>query len=108
MDTPFVLGLNKVLCAGYFLLIAWVNCTMFLISSFYRKKFNQQAPRYGFIASIIFTMLYVASLFFTVSLTGQEISTFTLIQMVIIVGAAIASGWSSVNLFIVMKRARKF
>jgi len=107
METAFVLGLTKVLCAGYFLLIALVTCMMYLISSFYKKKFNQPAPRYGFILAIAFTMLFVASLFFTVSSTAPQLNIFSLVQTSFVIGSALASGWSSVNLLIIMKKARK-
>ncbi len=107
METPFIVGLNNVLCSGYVLMIAWVNCTMYLISSFYRKKFNQPAPRYGFITAIIFAILYVASLFFTGAASTAQANIFEGIRTTCIIGSAVASGWSSVNLLIVMKRARK-
>ena len=107
MESLFFVGINKVLCAGYFLLIAWMNCTMYLIAAFYRKRFNQYAPRYGFIFSVAFAVLFVASLFFTDTSPAFQGSAFHLMRTSLLVGSALTSGWSSVNLLIIMKKSRK-
>jgi hypothetical protein len=107
METAFALGFTQVLCAGYFVLVAWLNCIMYLIASFYRKKFNQPAPRYGFIVAIGFAVLYIASMFFPVSSSASQWNPFAIVRTSCLIGSAFASGWSSVNLLVVMKKARK-
>jgi hypothetical protein len=107
MESAFILGLNKVLSAGYVLSIAWINCTMYLIASFYRKNFSQSVPRTGFVISIGVSLLYIASLFFAVSPATGLWPIFNIIQQLCLVGSAAASGWSSINLLLIMKKPRK-
>ena len=107
METAFILGLNKVLCVGYVLSIAWINCTMYLIASFYRKNFDQPVPRTGFIIAIVFSLVYVASLFFTVDSSALQSSIIKTIWTICLIGSALASGWSSINLLLIMKKPRK-
>ncbi|HAJ79824.1 MAG TPA: hypothetical protein DCO75_08630 [Fibrobacteres bacterium] len=109
MDSTIIIGLNKILSVGYFCSFACVNCIMYLISSFYRKKFNQSAPRSGFIIAMILTLLYVMSLFFTGS-THNNVSDPEYIKIAgafLLIGSATASAWSSILLFFTMKRTRK-
>ena len=107
MESAFILGLNKVLCAGYVLSIAWINCIMYLIASFYRKNFNQPVPRMGFVIAIGVSLLYITSLFFTVSPSALLGNIFNVIQQLCLIGSAAASGWSSINLLLIMKKTRK-
>jgi hypothetical protein len=107
MESGFTLGLGNVLCAGYVLSVAWINCTMYLIASFYRKNFSQPAPRTGFVISIVFSLLYITSLFFSVSPSAAVGKILESIQELCMFGAALASGWSSINLLLIMKKSRK-
>jgi hypothetical protein len=80
---------------------------MYLIASFYRKNFDQPVPRIGFIISIGISVLYITSLFFTVSSSALPWNIFSIIQQLCLIGSAAASGWSSINLLLIMKKPRK-
>ncbi len=107
MDASFTLGLNKALCAGYFLSMMCINCILYLFSSFYRKKFNQPSPRAGFIVATILGLFYVFILFYMGSPHFPGWVIVRIVKTVCMAGSAIASGWSSASLFYTMKQTRK-
>jgi hypothetical protein len=107
METVFLQGLDKILCAGYMLAVSCINLNLYLISAFYQKKFNQVSPRAGFMISIAFSVLYVASFFFSDQVTASGWSHLRLVRFFFLTGGAAASAWSSASLFITMRKPRK-
>ena len=107
METAFLQGLNKVLCAGYLLAVAGINLNLYLISAFYQKKFNQLSPRAGFIVSIGLAILFVSSFFFPGPDQVSGWGHMRIAQLFFLVGSAVASGWSSAALYITMRKPRK-
>jgi hypothetical protein len=107
METAFLQGLNKVLCAGYLLAVAGINLNLYLISAFYQKKFNQLSPRAGFIVSIALAILFVSSFFFSGPDQAAGWGHMRIARLFFLLGSAVASGWSSAALFITMRKPRK-
>ncbi len=107
MESAFAIDVSKFLSAGYVLLVLWINCTMYLISSFYQKRFNRPAPQVGFIIAILFGLLYVASLFCTTSTPFSQWTFLKASQEFFLIACSLASGWSSMHLFLIMKIKRK-
>lgn len=107
METAFIQGLNKVMCAGYMLAVVCINLNLYLVSAFYQKKFNQATPRMGFIVSMALIILFVSSFFFADP--GQETGWghLRIVRLFFLLGSAVASGWSSAALFITMRKPRK-
>ena len=107
METAFLQGLNKVFCAGYLLAVACINLNLYLISAFYQKKFNQVSPRAGFIVSIVLTIIFVSSFFFSDPGQTAEWGHLRIARLILLLGSAVASGWSSAALYITMRKPRK-
>jgi uncharacterized membrane protein len=107
METAFLQGLNKVLCAGYVLAIACINLNLYLISAFYQKKFNQLSPRVGFIVSIVLAIIFVSSFFFSDPNQAAGWGHLRIARLFFLVGSAVASGWSSAALYATMRKPRK-
>jgi hypothetical protein len=101
MNTEIITGMNKILSAGYFCSMICVNFILFLISSFYRKKFNQPSPGKGFIIAIVLTSMYALCIFARFPAYIDNVKT------VLLICGAIISGISSIRLFFIMKRTRK-
>ena len=107
METVFLQGLNQVLCAGYLLAVACINLNLYLISAFYRKKFNQLSPRAGFIVSIALAILFVSSFFFSGLNLSSGWGHLRIARFFFLVGSAVACGWSSTALYMTMRKPRK-
>lgn len=107
MEPAFVQGLDKILCAGYLLAISCINLNLYLISAFYRKKFNQLSPRGGFVLSILCAVLYVASFFFPDAGSSSVWYNLRIVRIFLLCGSAVVSGWNSTILFITMRKPRK-
>jgi hypothetical protein len=103
MNSFPVVDLSRVLCAGYVLAVACLNVTMYLISAFYKRKFNEPTPQAGFVVSIAFSLCYAASVFVQVG-DGR---VFVIAQYCLLVLSAVSSAWSSIVLFFTMKKERK-
>ena len=103
MKIIFLLDLSRVLCAGYIMSVACLNATMYLISSFYKKKFNEPTPRAGFVIAIILSLCCALSVF--VQFADEQSGT--IVQYSLLILAAGASAWSSINLFFTMRKERK-
>jgi len=89
--------------AEYVLCSVVLNTVALLVSLFYRKKFHHPSPRWGFVVSIVFSLLYCALL---AAGTGDSALSICLAQIVL-AGSALASVASTVNLFQIMQKVRK-
>ena len=103
MNAPASESVYSVLVAVYILTVLGLNFITFLISDFYRKKFNQPSPRTGFIAAIILGLLLAGSLFFGT----RESVTARVVQALLLTGCSVSSMISSVNLYLTMRKVRK-
>lgn len=95
--------LDLLLIAVYVFAMAALNCILYLIASFYQKKFNTQAWASGFILSLFLELLFLVSLLFG---PGMH-RVFDLIQAFLFAGSAIASVLCSLNLFFIMRQVKK-
>jgi|WetSurMetagenome_2_1015567.scaffolds.fasta_scaffold540147_2 hypothetical protein len=89
--------------AGYVLCSVVLNGVALLISLFYRKKFRHPSPRWCFVVSIVFSLLYCILL--TVGNNGSALSIG--VAQLVLAGSALASVASTVNLFQIMQKVRK-
>lgn len=99
----FVLDITRILLACYIICFAFYNLIAFLISTFYRKKFNQPSPQAGFLVTIFFSVVLIISLFMRYS--ADETGAIFLI--ICLFCGSIASSASSIALYFTMKRVRK-
>ena len=86
--------------AIYALCFVALNAISFLIALFYKKKFKQSSPRWGFVAAVLFACIFIACLLGgrTGSPVLQIAARFTLAV------AAITSVFSTVSLIFIMQR----
>ena len=91
------------LFAAYVLCSVALNGIALLISLFYRKKFRHASPRWGFLASIVFSLLYCTLL---AAGTGRSALANGAVQFSLACGA-LASVICTVNLFLIMQKVRK-
>ena len=89
--------------SGYVLCFAFFNIVTYLISSFYRKKFNQKSMRFGFLVSILLLLLFIPCQF----LSKSEKDPYFIIEVLLLLGGSILSAWNSIILFLTMKKVRK-
>jgi uncharacterized membrane protein YsdA (DUF1294 family) len=94
---------NLLLIAIYALCFIALNTISFLIALFYKKKFKQSSPRWGFILAVSFAFLFIVCLLGgrTGSPVLQSAARCT------IAAGAIASVFSTVSLIFIMQRVRK-
>jgi len=91
------------LFAGYVLCSVVLNTVTLLISLFYRKKLHHPSPRWGFVVSIVFLLLYCALL-----AAGDNGSALAIgVKQLVLAGSALASVVCTVNLFQIMQKVRK-
>jgi hypothetical protein len=107
METVFIQGLDKILCAGYLLAVSCINLNLYLVSAFYQKKFNQVTPRAGFLISVLLSVLYLASFFFSDPGAASGWGHLRLFRFFFLTAGAAASAWSSASLYITMRKPRK-
>ncbi|MFP4416601.1 MAG: hypothetical protein ACLFSB_04975 [Chitinispirillaceae bacterium] len=93
----------SILLTGYALCFMFCNMIAFLISAFYRKKFNQAAPQAGFTVAIALTFLYIVSLF----ISSERQISIIVFQSLFVFGAAVASAWTSLGLYFTMRKVQK-
>jgi hypothetical protein len=103
MNVTILLDFERCCLAGYLCAVVCLNVTMYLIASFYNKKFGEPTPKLGFIFSIVFSILCAASVFVAVG-SGR---TLGMVQSVLLILSAAASIISAVNLFLKMRKPRK-
>jgi hypothetical protein len=103
MTTSTQLGIYHVLLMMYVLVVVCLNLLAYLISDFYRKKFNQPSPRLGFVAAIVMGLAIVAiSLFRRADAVAVEF-----IITLLFTAAGLTSLLSSIGLYITMSKVRK-
>lgn len=88
---------------GYVLSFVFLNLVAFLISSFYRKKFEQPTLRAGFLTAMCLCLVLSATLVAGGGATGM----LDIMKMLLALSAGIFSAWNSVSLYVTMKRVRK-
>ena len=98
--TPYV---PHALLAVYAGSVCCLNVILFLIASFYQRKFNETSPRLGFVVGGILAAALIAVLF--IPLPTPEIARIT--EGVLLAGAALVSGSSTVILYFIMRRSKK-
>jgi hypothetical protein len=97
------LGLYKIAIVIYVLAVLCINLVAFFISDFYRRKFAQPAPRLGFFVAIIFGLILVCMV-----ITREDTSsTAKIIQGGALLGAGILSMYSSIHLYLAMRKERR-
>jgi hypothetical protein len=95
--------LEYLLYAGYVACFMALNIIAILISLFYRKNFQRPSPRWGFLASLVLCILFLAVL-----LTARNGSLLLMTTARIALGGAlITSMFSGLSLFFLMRRVRK-
>jgi drug/metabolite transporter (DMT)-like permease len=94
---------QAVLFGGYVLFSVALNGIALLISLFYRKKFRHPSPRWGFLAAIVFSLLYCVLLAGGIYRSPLVHSA----AQVFLACSALASVMSTVNLFLIMQKVRK-
>jgi hypothetical protein len=103
MNVTILFDFTRFCCAGYLCAVVCLNVTMYLIASFYSKKFGEPTPKLGFVFSIVLSVLCAASMFIAVE-NGPAPGTF---QSVLLILSAAASIVSSIGLFFKMRKPRK-
>jgi hypothetical protein len=103
MFSPFPLTMETLFLSGYVVFIIFLDILALLISAFYQKKFNQPAPKVGFLSAIFFAIIFVVLLFIPLKITLaiQIISAFLLLA------SGTASIGSILYLFLTMRKVRK-
>ena len=103
MSIPSTLTIDNLLLTGYVISSSLLNVVALFISSFYQHRLHQSSPRAGFVIAVIFSLLYIALLFF-----GTSGSVLTAVLSVIsLLGYGIASSYSILMLFFTMRSVRK-
>jgi hypothetical protein len=92
-----------ILLTIYVISFIFLNGIAFLISSFYRRKFNQPSPQFGFLLTTFFALLYVASLFVHYSTAEIE----GMLKVIFLFCSSIASIASAIALYFTMTKVRK-
>lgn len=94
---------NIALITVYVLGFVILNTISFLIALFYKKKFKQSSPRWGFIIAIFFAVLFIVCLLG--GRTGSEIMQGAARGAIAV--SVVASVFSTVSLIFIMQRVRK-
>ena len=103
MASHFPLNMETLFLTGYVVFIVLLNILALLISTFYQKKFNQPAPKVGFLSAILFAVVFIVILIIPqkATLAIEIISAFSLL------GSGITSIGSILYLFLTMRKVRK-
>jgi len=93
-----------ILMTGCILSFAMLNLIAYLISSFYRKKFDPSAPRAGFMIALVLALIYNASI-----LTGYggRYAAVAVLKVLLVFGSSLASAATAASLYYAMKKVRK-
>jgi hypothetical protein len=100
---PELPAMELIIHSGYIAAFAGLNLVAYLISSFYRKKFDPSAPRAGFMAAFVIVIVYNASLFFPHTANPVIIIT----RVFLLFFGGIASASTAASLYYTMKKVRK-
>ena len=92
--------LETILLAFYLICFIFFNFTTFLISDFYRKKFDNPLTNRGFLAAIVFLVITLFLLFI------EDSQVISKLRLMLLVGSAILSSWNSTILYITMRKVR--
>ena len=103
MIGPSTLTVENILLAGYVFASSLLNIVALFISSFYQHRLHQSSPQAGFVIAIIFSFIYIIMLFFG---TPGSIIT-SVVSVVSLLGYGIASSFSILMLFFIMRSVRK-
>jgi hypothetical protein len=103
MNVTLLLDPDRFWLAGYICIVVCLNATMYLISAFYHKKFEQATPKLGFVLAIILSLLYAVSVFVSFG-SGHTLGN---VPSTLLILASAASMASSINLYLKMKKPRK-
>jgi hypothetical protein len=96
-------ALDLVLLTGYIVAFIALNLVAYLIASFYCKKFEEPAPRGGFLAAIILMLLYGGSLY--VGWSSRAMGA--VINVLLLFSGSIASAATAASLYYIMRKVRK-
>jgi hypothetical protein len=95
--------LEYVFFTGYVLCFIALNVFAVLMSLFYRKNFQRPSPRWGFLASMILSLLFLSTL-----LAARSGSLFlATASRIALAGAIVTSMFSSLSLYVLMRKVRK-
>jgi hypothetical protein len=89
------------LIAGYVFFCMWLNIICFLISAFYQKKVDGNAPYLGFLLSLLLGAAFIG----TMLVTGAE-TYIGIVRTVALLGFSMSSTLSAVGLFLSMRKTR--
>jgi hypothetical protein len=103
MNVTILLDFEHCCLAGYLCAVVCLNVTMYLIATFYNKKFGEPTPKLGFVFSIVLSILCAASVFIAAG-DGRALGV---LQSVLLILSAAASIVSSLGLFFKMRKPRK-
>jgi hypothetical protein len=103
MMERFGISLADALLAGYVLCALCLNCIMFLVSSFYQRKFRQVSPRAGFMITILLGALFIGTIFFR----DGSAQLRAVVQSLLLLVGSITSGFNSIALYSTMKKVSK-
>jgi polyferredoxin len=98
---PF--SLESLLLCGYVVFFILMNILGLLISSFYKKKFNQPSPKIGFFLAIVFALVFIV----VIQMPSKTIVFIQLISTLLLISSATASIVSTLFLFLTMRKVRK-
>ena len=92
-----------IITAVYVGAVVCLNYLLLLISDFYRKKFDQPAPRLGFYVSIAAGLLFLGML-----AAGQHASyRIQVIQSILLIVGALGGMLGAIKLFVTMTQIKK-
>jgi hypothetical protein len=95
--------LEYTLYTGYVLCFVGLNIFAVLISLFYRKNFQRTSPRWGFLAAIAFSVLFLATL-----LAARNGSQLLVIASKVALACMVTTSmYSCLSLYLLMRRVRK-
>jgi hypothetical protein len=103
MVSHFSLNMDTLFLTGYVMFIVFLNILALLISTFYQKKFNQPAPKAGFISAILLAVVFIIF-----SLIPQKPTlTLQIVSALSLLGSGATSIGSILYLFFTMRKVRK-
>jgi 4-hydroxybenzoate polyprenyltransferase len=99
MEIPSTL--DDLLILGYVVCCMGLNVVAFLISAFYKKKINRNAPYLGFLLSLLLGAVFVG----TFLVTGGDVYI-GILRTTALLGCSMSSTFSIVGLFLSMNTRR--
>ncbi len=89
--------LDELLILGYVIFCMGLNIVAFLISAFYKKKINRNAPYLGFLLSLLLGAVFVGSFL----VADGDVYT-GIVRTTALLGCSMSSTFSVVGLFLSM------